>query len=77
MDVRDAEGVEAMAAKVSSDFGHIDFLVNNAAGTSSCRRNSSPRMAELGINIVRRNVETVQRGWEAMIEKKNGGVIST
>lgn len=32
LDVRDAEAVEAMAAKVESDLGGIDFLVNNAAG---------------------------------------------
>jgi NAD(P)-dependent dehydrogenase (short-subunit alcohol dehydrogenase family) len=32
LDVRDAETVEAMAGKVESDFGGIDFLVNNAAG---------------------------------------------
>src|SRR5438477_1495132 len=32
LDVRDAEAVEAMAAKVEADFGKIDFLVNNAAG---------------------------------------------
>ena len=32
LDVRDAEAVEAMAAKVESDHGKIDFLVNNAAG---------------------------------------------
>ena len=32
LDVRDAEAVEAMAAKVESDHGRIDFLVNNAAG---------------------------------------------
>ena len=32
LDVRDAEAVEAMAAKVESDFGKIDFLINNAAG---------------------------------------------
>lgn len=32
LDVRDAEAVEAMAAKVESDFGGADFLVNNAAG---------------------------------------------
>jgi NAD(P)-dependent dehydrogenase (short-subunit alcohol dehydrogenase family) len=32
LDVRDAEAVEGMAAKVESDFGGIDFLVNNAAG---------------------------------------------
>jgi NAD(P)-dependent dehydrogenase (short-subunit alcohol dehydrogenase family) len=32
LDVRDADAVEAMAAKVDSDFGRIDILVNNAAG---------------------------------------------
>ena len=32
LDVRDAEAVEALAAKVESDHGKIDFLVNNAAG---------------------------------------------
>jgi NAD(P)-dependent dehydrogenase (short-subunit alcohol dehydrogenase family) len=32
LDVRDAAAVEGMAAKVESDFGGADFLVNNAAG---------------------------------------------
>lgn len=32
LDVRDADAVEAMAAKVESQYGRIDFLVNNAAG---------------------------------------------
>lgn len=32
LDVRDADAVEAMAAKVESERGRIDFLVNNAAG---------------------------------------------
>src|SRR6267142_2325127 len=32
LDVRDAEAVEAMVAKVDGDHGKIDFLVNNAAG---------------------------------------------
>jgi NAD(P)-dependent dehydrogenase (short-subunit alcohol dehydrogenase family) len=32
LDVRDAEAVEAMAAKVEADYGQIDFLLNNAAG---------------------------------------------
>ncbi len=32
LDVRDAEAVEAMAARVESERGRIDFLVNNAAG---------------------------------------------
>lgn len=32
LDVRNAEAVEEMAAKVAADHGHIDLLVNNAAG---------------------------------------------
>src|ERR1043165_9100834 len=32
IDVRDAEAVEAMAAKVDADHGRINFLINNAAG---------------------------------------------
>src|SRR5687768_15341304 len=32
LDVRDAEAVEGMAAKVETDRGRIDFLINNAAG---------------------------------------------
>ncbi|HUP47036.1 MAG TPA: SDR family oxidoreductase [Thermoanaerobaculia bacterium] len=32
LDVRDAEAVEALAAKTESDHGKIDFLINNAAG---------------------------------------------
>ena len=32
LDVRDAEAVEAMAAKVEADHGSIGFLMNNAAG---------------------------------------------
>jgi NAD(P)-dependent dehydrogenase (short-subunit alcohol dehydrogenase family) len=32
LDVREADAVEQMAAKVESDRGKIDFLVNNAAG---------------------------------------------
>ena len=32
VDVRDAEAVDAMADKISSDRGGIDFLINNAAG---------------------------------------------
>src|SRR5256885_6284650 len=32
LDVRDADAVDAMADKVASEHGKIDFLVNNAAG---------------------------------------------
>jgi len=32
LDVRDADAVDAMAEKIATDHGKIDFLVNNAAG---------------------------------------------
>ncbi|MGZ4809387.1 MAG: SDR family oxidoreductase [Thermoanaerobaculia bacterium] len=32
VDVRESEAVEEMVAKIESERGHIDFLVNNAAG---------------------------------------------
>jgi len=32
IDIRDAEAVESMAAKIEADHGRIDLLVNNAAG---------------------------------------------
>lgn len=32
LDVRDAAAVEEMAEKVATDYGRIDFLINNAAG---------------------------------------------
>ena len=44
LDVRDAEAVEAMAAKVVADHGKIDLLVNNAAG------NFMVESAQLSVN---------------------------
>ena len=38
LDVRDAEAVEGMAAKVEADFGQIDFLLNNAAGNFAAEK---------------------------------------
>ena len=77
VDVRDAEGVEAMAAKVESDFGQIDFLVNNAAGNFIV---PAEQLSTNGWNSV---INIVLNGtWNCtsavgkrMIEKKNGGVI--
>jgi NAD(P)-dependent dehydrogenase (short-subunit alcohol dehydrogenase family) len=77
VDVRDAEGVEAMAAKVLSDFGQIDFLVNNAAGNFIV---PAEQLSTNGWNSV---INIVLNGtWNCtsavgkrMIEKKNGGVM--
>jgi len=53
VDVRDPEAVEAMAAKVESDHGKIDFLVNNAAGNFISRTEDlSTRGFDAVANIV-------------------------
>ncbi len=77
LDVRDAEAVEAMAAKVESDRGRIDFLVNNAAGNFIVQ---AEQLSSNGWNSV---IGIVLNGTfycssavgKRMIEKKNGGVI--
>ena len=77
LDVRDAEAVEAMAAKVESDYGKIDFLVNNAAG------NFIVPADQLSVNGWNSVIGIVLNGTfycssavgRRMIEKKNGGVI--
>ncbi|MEA2569814.1 MAG: hypothetical protein QOI24_1815 [Acidobacteriota bacterium] len=77
LDVRDAEAVEAMAAKVESDHGKIDFLVNNAAG------NFIAAAEELSTNGWNSVIGIVLNGTfyctsavgKRMIAKKNGGVM--
>jgi NAD(P)-dependent dehydrogenase (short-subunit alcohol dehydrogenase family) len=77
LDVRDAEAVEAMAAKVESDFGRIDFLVNNAAG------NFIVQADQLSVNGWNSVIGIVLNGTfyctsavgKRMIEKKTGGVM--
>jgi NAD(P)-dependent dehydrogenase (short-subunit alcohol dehydrogenase family) len=77
LDVRDAEAVEAMAAKVDSDFGRIDFLMNNAAG------NFIVSAEELSVNGWNTVIGIVLNGTfyctsavgKRMIAKKTGGVM--
>jgi NAD(P)-dependent dehydrogenase (short-subunit alcohol dehydrogenase family) len=77
LDVRDAEAVEAMAAKVETDHGQIDFLVNNAAG------NFIAAAEELSTNGWNSVIGIVLNGTfyctsavgKRMIAKKNGGVM--
>jgi NAD(P)-dependent dehydrogenase (short-subunit alcohol dehydrogenase family) len=77
LDVRDAEAVEAMAAKVESDHGKIDLLVNNAAGNFIA---SAEELSTNGWNSV---IGIVLNGTfyctsavgKRMIAKKNGGVM--
>jgi NAD(P)-dependent dehydrogenase (short-subunit alcohol dehydrogenase family) len=76
-DVRDAEAVAAMAAKVDEDFGRIDFLVNNAAG------NFIVPADELSTNGWNSVIGIVLNGTfyctsavgKRMIARKNGGVM--
>ena len=76
-DVRDAASVEAMAARVHSVHGRIDFLVNNAAGNFIV---PSEQLTTNGWNSV---IGIVLNGtWyctsavgKRMIEGKNGGAI--
>lgn len=77
LDVREAEAVEAMAAKVESDYGKIDFLVNNAAG------NFIVAAEELSVNGWNSVIGIVLNGTfycssavgKRMIAKKGGGAI--
>jgi NAD(P)-dependent dehydrogenase (short-subunit alcohol dehydrogenase family) len=77
LDVRDAEAVEAMAAKVDADFGRVDFLLNNAAG------NFIVAAEELSVNGWNSVIGIVLNGTfyctsaigKRMIAKKTGGVM--
>jgi NAD(P)-dependent dehydrogenase (short-subunit alcohol dehydrogenase family) len=77
LDVRDAEAVEAMAAKVESEHGRIDFLVNNAAGNFIA---PADQLTTNGWNTV---INIVLNGTfyctsavgKRMIAAKNGGTI--
>ncbi len=77
LDVRNAEAVEEMAAKVDADFGRIDFLMNNAAG------NFIVSSEELSVNGWNSVIGIVLNGTfyctsavgKRMIAKKTGGVM--
>ncbi|HYR28084.1 MAG TPA: SDR family oxidoreductase [Thermoanaerobaculia bacterium] len=77
LDVRDAEAVEAMAAKVETDFGKIDILLNNAAG------NFIVQADQLSVNGWNSVIGIVLNGTfyctsavgKRMIAKGNGGVM--
>ncbi len=77
LDVRNADAVEAMAAKVEAEHGRIDFLVNNAAGNFIA---PSDQLSPNGWNTV---IGIVLNGTfyctsavgKRMIEKKTGGVM--
>jgi NAD(P)-dependent dehydrogenase (short-subunit alcohol dehydrogenase family) len=77
LDVRDADAVEAMAARVESVHGRIDFLVNNAAGnfivpTEQLTTNGWNSVIGIVLNGTFYCTSAVGK---RMIEKKTGGVI--
>ena len=77
LDVRDAEAVEAMAAKVDADHGHIDFLVNNAAGNfivQADQLTTNGWNSVIGI-VLNGTFYCTSAVGKRMIEKKNGGAI--
>ena len=77
LDVRDAEAVEAMAARVEGEHGRIDILVNNAAGNFIVQ---AEQLSTNGWNSV---IGIVLNGTfyctsavgKRMIASKNGGAI--
>jgi NAD(P)-dependent dehydrogenase (short-subunit alcohol dehydrogenase family) len=77
LDVREAEAVEEMAAKVEGDHGRIDFLVNNAAGNFIAQ---ADQLSTNGWNTV---INIVLNGTfyctsavgKRMIARKSGGVM--
>jgi NAD(P)-dependent dehydrogenase (short-subunit alcohol dehydrogenase family) len=77
LDVRNSDSVEEMAAKLDTDFGGIDFLVNNAAG------NFIVAAEELSVNGWNSVIGIVLNGTfycssaigKRMIARKSGGVM--
>ncbi|GAC1396247.1 MAG: SDR family oxidoreductase [Thermoanaerobaculia bacterium] len=77
LDVRDAAAVEAMAARVETDHGKIDFLVNNAAGNfivPSDQLTTNGWNSVIGI-VLNGTFYCTSAVGKRMIEKKTGGAI--
>jgi NAD(P)-dependent dehydrogenase (short-subunit alcohol dehydrogenase family) len=77
LDVRDAEAVETMAAKVDAEFGRIDFLVNNAAGNfivQAEQLTTNGWNAVIGI-VLNGTFYCTSAVGKRMIERKTGGVM--
>jgi NAD(P)-dependent dehydrogenase (short-subunit alcohol dehydrogenase family) len=77
LDVRDADAVEAMAAKVEADRGRIDFLVNNAAGNfivPADQLTTNGWNSVIGI-VLNGTFYCTSAVGKRMIASKNGGTI--
>ncbi|HEY3055823.1 MAG TPA: SDR family oxidoreductase [Thermoanaerobaculia bacterium] len=76
-DVRDADAVEAMAARVQTAHGRIDFLVNNAAGNfivPSEQLSANGWNSVIGI-VLNGTFYCTSAVGKRMIENSSGGVI--
>jgi NAD(P)-dependent dehydrogenase (short-subunit alcohol dehydrogenase family) len=73
-DVCDADVVQAMIAKIVTDHGSLDLVVNNAGGAPyALAADSSPRLDEkvLGLNLSA--VLTVSKAANAVMQQQPGG----
>src|SRR5918999_4959551 len=77
LDVRNPEQVDEMVARTIKHFGHIDILVNNAAGNFLCRAEElSPNGWNAVIGIVLNGSFYCSRAvGQYMIARKRGGAI--
>lgn len=77
VDVRDADAVEGMIADIFSKAGHLDGLINNAAGNFiSPTERLSPRGFSAIIDIVLKgSIHTTLSAGKQWIEKGKGGTI--
>lgn len=77
LDVRDAEAVEEMVAKVDADHQRIDFLVNNAAGNfvvPAEKLSTNGWNSVIGI-VLNGTFYCTSAVGKRMIERKSGGVM--
>ena len=75
-DVCDADVVQAMIAKIVTDHGSLDLVVNNAGGAPyALAADSSPRLDDkvLGLNLAA--VLTVSKAANAVMQRQPGGAI--
>ncbi len=77
VDVRDADAVDRMVADIFSKTGHLDGLINNAAGNFiSPTERLSPRAFSAIIDIVLKgSIHTTLSAGKHWIEKGKGGTI--